>query len=81
MEQELPPLVSPEQSRSDDADNDSATPPERSLNDVLEDISLGFFHYRLLVMAGLVFMADAMEVTLLSFIAICAGTHTYRKYL
>lgn len=44
-----------------------------TLDEVLEKIPLGIFHYRLLVVCGMSFMADAMEVTLLSFISTCAG--------
>ena len=47
--------------------------PEKHLNDVLESMELGYFHYRLLLMCGMSFMADAMEVSLLSFISTCAG--------
>jgi MFS family permease len=34
---------------------------------------VGMFHYRLLAICGLSFMADAMEVSLLSFMAPCVG--------
>jgi hypothetical protein len=34
---------------------------------------VGYFHYRLLLMCGMCFMADAMEVSLLAFMATCAG--------
>ncbi len=34
---------------------------------------VGWFQYRLLLMCGLAFMADALEVSLLSFLATCAG--------
>lgn len=43
------------------------------LDEVLESIPLGMYHYRLLVICGMAFMSDAMEVTLLSFLSICAG--------
>lgn len=46
---------------------------ERALEDILEDIPIGRFHYRLLVICGMAFMADAMEVSLLSFVSTCAG--------
>eukprot|EP00602_Paraphysomonas_sp_CaronLab_P008749 CAMPEP_0185036990 /NCGR_PEP_ID=MMETSP1103-20130426/30801_1 /TAXON_ID=36769 /ORGANISM="Paraphysomonas bandaiensis, Strain Caron Lab Isolate" /LENGTH=502 /DNA_ID=CAMNT_0027574779 /DNA_START=122 /DNA_END=1630 /DNA_ORIENTATION=+ len=46
---------------------------EKSLDRVLESIPLGKFHYRLLIICGMSFMADAMEVSLLSFISTCAG--------
>jgi MFS family permease len=48
--------------------------PIFSLDEILEKIPIGFFHYRLLVVCGMSFMADAMEVTLLSFISACAGS-------
>jgi MFS family permease len=46
---------------------------EKTLNEVIDGIPLGPFHYRLLVLCGLAFMADAMEVSLLSFLSECAG--------
>lgn len=44
-----------------------------SLDDALENGKLGLFQYRLLLLCGLAFMCDALEVGLLSFIATCAG--------
>ena len=44
-----------------------------SLDVLLERLPVSYFHYRLLLMCGLAFMADAMEVSLLSFISACAG--------
>ena len=35
---------------------------EITLDDLLEKIPIGRFHYRLLVICGMAFMADAMEV-------------------
>lgn len=35
--------------------------------------TLGFFHYRMFLLCGLAFMADALEVNLLAFLATCAG--------
>eukprot|EP00607_Mallomonas_marina_P003071 CAMPEP_0182437268 /NCGR_PEP_ID=MMETSP1167-20130531/84927_1 /TAXON_ID=2988 /ORGANISM="Mallomonas Sp, Strain CCMP3275" /LENGTH=603 /DNA_ID=CAMNT_0024630117 /DNA_START=187 /DNA_END=1997 /DNA_ORIENTATION=+ len=46
---------------------------ETTLNSVLDSLPVGFFHYRLLFMGGIGFMADAMEVSLLSYLSICAG--------
>jgi MFS family permease len=43
------------------------------LDEVLEMIKLGVFHYRLLLLCGFAFMADALEVNLLSFLSTCAG--------
>ena len=40
--------------------SDSTSPPERSINYILEQIPAGKFHYRLLLICGLSFMADAM---------------------
>ena len=36
---------------------------EITLDDLLEKIPIGKFHYRLLVICGMAFMADAMEVS------------------
>lgn len=46
----------------------------KTVDDVLELLEFGRFQYFLFVICGLTFMADAMEVSLLSFIAICAGS-------
>jgi hypothetical protein len=35
---------------------------EITLDQLLDDIPIGNFHYRLLVICGMAFMADAMEV-------------------
>lgn len=51
----------------------SATPAQRSLDSCLDDLKVSWFQYRLLILCGLMFMADAMEVSLLSFLSICAG--------
>ncbi len=48
-------------------------PEAIDINEALERIPLGLFQYRLLVMCGFAFMADALEVNLLSFLATCAG--------
>lgn len=47
--------------------------PQKTLGEVLDMIPVSWFHYRLLIMCGLAFMADSMEVSLLSFISECAG--------
>jgi len=44
-----------------------------TLNEALMQIPVGLFQYRLLVMCGFVFMADALEVNLMTFLATCAG--------
>jgi putative MFS transporter len=46
-----------------------------ALDNVVDSLPIGFFHYRLLVMCGLAFMADAMEVSLLSFLSTCVGNY------
>ena len=46
---------------------------ELELDHVLEMLPVGFFHYRLLIMCGLCFMADGLEVNLLAYISQCAG--------
>jgi hypothetical protein len=40
----------------------SSTDVEVTLEELLDDIPIGKFHYRLLVICGMAFMADAMEV-------------------
>mmetsp|Transcript_26799 Transcript_26799/g.45206 ORF Transcript_26799/g.45206 Transcript_26799/m.45206 type:complete len:537 (-) Transcript_26799:373-1983(-) len=47
---------------------------EVTLDELLDEIPIGRFHYRLLVICGMAFMADAMEVSLLSFVSTCAGS-------
>lgn len=44
-----------------------------TLDEALLENPVGWFQYRLLLMCGLAFMADALEVSLLSFLATCAG--------
>lgn len=43
------------------------------LDDALESSPIGLFQYRILLMCGFAFMADALEVNLLSFLSTCAG--------
>jgi MFS family permease len=45
-----------------------------SVEEALELNPVGFFHYRLLLMCGLTFMTDALEVTLLAFLSSCAAS-------
>lgn len=40
--------------------SDDRDVPLKQLNEVLESMELGYTHYRLLIMCGLSFMADAM---------------------
>ena len=42
-------------------------------DEFLEILPISYFHTRLLICSGLAFMADSIEVSLLSFISICAG--------
>ncbi len=44
-----------------------------TLDEALERLPFSMFHVRLVLMCGLAFMADALEVSLLSFLSICAG--------
>jgi MFS family permease len=44
-----------------------------TLDEALEYNSVGVFQYRLLLMCGFAFMADGLEVNLLSFLSTCAG--------
>lgn len=46
---------------------------ELTIDQCLDIIPLSFFQYRLLALCGVLFMADAMEVILLSFLTACAG--------
>jgi len=50
-----------------------ATWPVKTLDEVIDTMPVGRFHWRLLAICGLSFMADSMEVTLLSFISMCAS--------
>ena len=45
-----------------------------TLDDALNKFEVSWFHYRLLLICGTAFMADSMEVSLLSFISQCAGS-------
>lgn len=51
----------------------SAVEEEMTLDDALELIPLGPFHYRMLFLCGLAFMSDALEVNLLSYLSACAS--------
>lgn len=44
-----------------------------TVDEALESLPIGTFHYILLGLCGVAFMADSMEICLLSFISICAG--------
>jgi putative MFS transporter len=43
------------------------------LDALIESIPLSLWHVRLLILCGLLFMVDAMEVALLSFLTTCVG--------
>lgn len=47
--------------------------PLLSLDEALELNSIGFYHYRLLVLCGFAWMADALELNLLSYLSSCAS--------
>jgi hypothetical protein len=44
-----------------------------SIDAAIESLPVSYYHYRLLSICGLAFAADAMEVSLLTFLATCAG--------
>jgi hypothetical protein len=44
-----------------------------TLDEALERNTVGLYQYRLLILCGFAFMADALEVNLLSFLSVCAG--------
>ena len=49
------------------------TPPTRSLDEIMDLIPVGKYHYMLLILAGLAFASDAMEVNILYFTSHCAA--------
>lgn len=51
----------------------NSAPPSLTLDEALEKNSVGLFQYRLLLMCGFAFMADGLEVNLLTFLSTCAG--------
>ena len=62
-------LATPLISKKDDVDFSDAV----TVDEALESLPVGNFHYMLLLLCGVAFMADSMEIALLSFISICAG--------
>ena len=48
-------------------------PPSRSLDEIMDLIPVGRYHYMLLILAGLAFASDAMEVNILYFTSHCAA--------
>ena len=47
--------------------------PQYTVDDLLEKYPVGLYQQRLLLICGLAFMCDSLEVNLLSFISICAA--------
>mmetsp|Transcript_12153 Transcript_12153/g.12227 ORF Transcript_12153/g.12227 Transcript_12153/m.12227 type:complete len:495 (+) Transcript_12153:72-1556(+) len=45
----------------------------KTLEEIINTMPVRAFHYRLLIISGLGFMADALEISLLSFMSVCAG--------
>jgi len=43
------------------------------IDELIEGIPFGRFHYRMMVLSGLATMSDALETNILSFISLCAG--------
>ena len=62
-------LDTPLISKRDEIDLNGAV----TVDEALESLPIGNFHYMLLLLCGVAFMADSMEISLLSFISICAG--------
>ena len=44
-----------------------------TVDEAIDSIPIGLFHYRLLALCGSSFLADAAEVNLLAFVSVCAG--------
>lgn len=49
----------------------SSTTKAKSVDEIMEHIGVGKFQYLVFVICGISFMADAVEVSLLSFLAEC----------
>ena len=47
--------------------------PSLTIDEALEQLPFSGYHFLLVLMCGFAFMADAMEVSLLSFLPACAG--------
>ena len=60
-------------SPSNDHNNNNTNIPKLTLEEAISLIPIGIFHMRLLTLCGLSFCADAMEVSLLAFMSVCAG--------
>ena len=48
-------------------------PRPLTIDEALEKLPFSGYHFLLVLMCGFAFMADAMEVSLLSFLPACAG--------
>ena len=59
-------------SSGDECDDDAAV---FTIDDAVEKIGFGLFHVKLALFAGVIFMADAMEVMVLSFLSHAAKCH------
>ena len=46
---------------------------KKTIDEVIESIPVSWFHYKILLLCGVAFMTDAMEVSLLSYLSTCAG--------
>ncbi len=55
------------------AASEDEAPPYRDIDDVIGELQMNRYHYILLILCGLGFCVDAMEVVALSFINPCAG--------
>lgn len=60
--------------------NNSGVIEYLTLEEVLDRNPVGSFQYRLLFMCGLAFMADALEISLLSFLTACVGVDWNLSY-
>ena len=60
---------------NDDVSSPNGQEPIRRLtiDEAIDNIPIGLFHYRLLALCGSSFLADAAEVNLLAFVSVCAG--------
>lgn len=68
-----PDTPGPQGSPGLNSNDNNATIPKLTLDEAISLIPIGIFHLRLLTLCGLSFCADAMEVSLLAFMSVCAG--------
>ena len=57
----------------DEASEGESQKVEMDVDDVLDNLDLGYFHYRLLLICGLCYCADAVEIGFLSYASLCIG--------